>query len=409
MKVFGKLFLAAFCLQSLATFGFSAGIKKVSAKEGIVVVEAEAQMFSDGYKVSSINLLYRKKLDPSSVSVDDYEVVGMTVKSVSVDGKNVKLTMDTDNRWYPERDDVAPFDADRQFSRYVNVTQNGEVSAVGGGTVYTGPATVTSKKIAEPKIVKEFMEKSYRDDETGAEIHYSVYMPLYYTEGWNYPAIIFIPDSRANTNISKCTILQGEGAAVWATASEQEKQKSIIVAIQYPKYTEDKYGPLVKPDGSWTTALGVVYRAIRTELSSLRVDRSRIYAVGQGEGAVANFQIGQKYPEFYAAQLAISPMYEIKAPSALENEKLWILTSSNDSQSCDAMDKAVSFWKDDGIRIDRGSWNVDYSEQAFATAAKDMAGKKGRVKYTVVEGGCREYVWCIAPRIEVIRDWLMAQ
>ncbi len=409
MRTFGKLLLAALCMQAAAGSGFAAGTKKVSAKEGIVMAEAEAQMFSDGYKVSSVTLLYRKKLDPASVTVDDYDVAGLPVKSVSVEGKKVRLALDTDNIWYPGRDGQGEFNAEAQFLRFVNVTQKGDVGVAGGGSVYTGPATVTSKKVAEPKVLKEFMEKSYLDDETGAEVHYSVYMPLYYTEGWNYPAIIFIPDSRANTNISKCALLQSEGATVWATDAEQEKQKSIIVAIQYTKSAGDKYGPLVKEDGSWTVGLDVVYRAIRKELSTLRVDRTRIYAVGQGEGAVANLQIGQKYPGFYAAQLAFSPLYEIKAPSALENEKLWIMTSSNDSQARDAMDKAVSFWKKDGIRVDGGSWDVDYSGQAFSSAAKELAAGNGSVKHVVIEGGCREYVWCIGNSIVEIRDWLMAQ
>ena len=268
---------------------------------------------------------------------------------------------------------------------------------------------VTSKKISEPKIVREFMEKNYKDDDTGIEIRYCVYMPLYYTEGWNYPCVVFFPDSRATTNISKSCLLQGEGGTVWATEAEQEKQRSIVIAIQYPKYVEDQYGPLVKEDGTWTMGLEAAYRAVRKELSNARVDRNRIYGVGQGEGAAANFLIGEKYPDFYAAQLAISPMYEPKAASALEREKLWIITSSGDRQSCDAMEKAVSYWKDDDLRIDSAVWDVDWSEQKLSQAARELADKKGTVKYTVIDGGNREYAWCLGHRIEVIRDWLMAQ
>ena len=140
-------------------------------------------------------------------------------------------------------------------------------------------------------------------------------------------------------------------------------------------------------------------------------DKLLSYAVGQGEGAAANFLIGQKYPGFYAAQLAISPIYGLQdaTADALEREKLWIMTSSNDRQSCDAMEGAISYWKNDDIRVNSAVWDVDWSEQKFAQAAKELAAKKGTVKYTVIDGGCREYAWCIGHRIEAIRDWLMAQ
>ncbi len=409
MKRFGKLLAAAMCLSALADFAFAAGTKKVSAKEGIVVAEGEAQMYSDGFKLTTVTLLYRKKLDPSSVTVDDYYVAGHDIKSVSVDGKNVKISFDCDNRWYPAKGGEQEFNADVQFGKYATITQKGDVSVVGGGTVYTGPASVTTKKIAEPKIVRGFMEKVYRDDDTGMEIRYSIYMPLYYTSGWDYPVVIFMPDSRANTNISKSCLLQGEGGTVWASDAEQEKNKPIVIAIQYPKYVEDEYGPLVKEDGSWTVGLDVVYRAIRKELSNTRVNRNRIYAVGQGEGAVANFMIGEKYYDFYAAQIAISPMYKLKETEGLKREKLWVMVSSNDRQSCEAMDKAVDSWKKYGMDIDRATWNVDWSEKEFASAAKKLAAKNGEVKYTTIEGGGREYTWCIGNSIEEIRDWLMAQ
>lgn len=403
-----RLLTAAVCLSALADVAFAAGVKMVPAKEGIVMAEGEAQMYSDGYKVRSVTILYRKKLDPTSVTVDDYSAEGREIKSVSVDGKNVRIFFDCDNIWYPGNGEQE-VNTDVQFSRYVTVTQKGEVSVAGGGTVYTGPASVQTKKIAEPKLLKDFSDKLYKDDDSGIEVHYSLYMPLYYTEGWNYPVIVFIPDSRANTDTGKTCLMQGEGAIAWASEAEQEKHKAIIMAFQYPKYTEKQYGPLVKEDGSWTPGLEAIYKAVINLITGSRVDRERIYAVGQGEGAAANLLIGNKHPGLYAAQLAISPMYELKSVEGLENEKLWLMVSSNDQKSRDAMDKAVGTWEKDGLGISRASWDVDYDEKQFAKAAKELAKKKGAVKYTVIEGGCREYTWCIGNRIEEIRDWLITQ
>ena len=409
MKRFSKVLAISLCLTAAMDAAFAAGTRKTSAKEGIMMAEAESALFSDGCKVTTVTLLYRKKIEPSSVSADDFEIAGQTIKSVSVEGRKVKLSLDCSNRWYPERENGPAQDADSGFSRYVTVTQSGEVTVSGGKEMYVGPATVTSKKIIDPKVIREFNEKVFKDDETGMELRYCVYLPLYYTEGWNYPVIVFIPDSRANTNISKSTLLQGEGATVWAAEAEQEKMRSIIIAVQYPKYVEDQYGPLVKEDSSWTVGLQTIYNLVRSELTNTRADRNRIYGIGQGDGAAANLQIGQKYPSFYAAQLAISPIYAIKDPQALEREKIWLLVSSKDKQSREAAERAATSWKNDGVRVNSAVWKVDLSDKEFEKAAQEQADKKGTVKYTMIDGGCREYTWCIAHRINAIREWISAQ
>ena len=119
MKHLSRMLALALCLTAAMDAGFAAGTRKTSAKEGIMMVEAESALFSDGYKVTAVTLLYRKKIEPSSVSADDFEIAGQTVKSVSVEGRKVKLSLNCDNRWYPERRDAPEQDADSSFSRYV--------------------------------------------------------------------------------------------------------------------------------------------------------------------------------------------------------------------------------------------------------------------------------------------------
>ncbi len=409
MKKIVRLLAMTVCLATAIDFSYAAGKRKILASEGIAMAEAESALYSDGYKITSVTILYKKKIVPSSVSPEDFDIPGQTIKSARVDGKKVILTFDCENRWYPEREDAPEDEGKVSVGKYITVTQKGDVDIVGGKYYYAGPASIKSKKISEPKIVKEFSEKHYNDDETGIELYYSLYLPLYYDKDWNYPVVVFIPDSRANTNISKSCILQGEGATVWATEAEQEKHKAIIIAVQYPQYTEEQNGPLVKEDGSWTAGLDAIYNLVRKELSNSRADRNRIYGVGQGEGAAANLLIAQKYPAFYAAQFAISPNYELKDTEVLERSKIWFMTSSKDRASCDAVEKAIEEWEEDGLKVNKALWKVDFSEKQFAKAAKTQADKKSSIKYTVIDGGCREYTWCIGHQIEEIRDWLFAQ
>lgn len=388
---------------------FAAKVREVPADVGLVSIDSEAAMFPDGYKITKVTLLYKKKLEPSSVTVDDYEVQGQIIDSVEVNGTKVTINLDTSNVWYPEHPDFK-YDNDRNtFGKYAVVTQKGDVTVADGKSVYTGPATITSEKNKEPKLFKQFWDKTYHDDETELEIRYALFTPERYSEGWSYPIVVFIPDSRATTNISKATLLQGMGGYIWATEEEQKKQQAFVVAIQYPKYTEKQYGPLVTGDGSWTPGLEAICRLIQKEFANSRASRTRVYGVGQGEGAAANLLIGQKYPSFYAAQVAISPIYEIKNLDALSTEKLWIMVSSKDRQSYDSMEKSLRPWIGDSVNLSKETWNVDLSSEEFENAALKQKNKGLPNNYTVIDGGCREYTWCIGTGIEQIRDWLMAQ
>ncbi len=405
--MFRKLMVMALCLTMAFDVCFAAKVREVPADVGLVSIDAESAMFSDGYKITKVTLLYKKKLDPSSVTVDDYEVQGQIIKSVEVNGMKVIINLDTSNFWYPEHKDFKYDNERNTFGKYAIVTQKGDVTVADGKSIYAGPTTITSEKTKEPKLFKQFWDKTYVDDETDLEIRYALFTPERYSEGWQYPIIVFIPDSRATTNISKASLLQGTGGYIWATEEEQKKLQAYVVAIQYPKYTEKKYGPLVTGDGSWTPGLEAICRLIQKEFANSRASRTRVYGVGQGEGAAANLLIGQQYPSFYAAQFAISPIYEIKDMDALKDQNLWIMVSSKDKQSYEAMEKSLKPLMSTSLCKD--TWNVDSTAEEFAQAAKNQISKGAANNYTVIDGGCREYTWCIGQEIEAIRDWLTAQ
>lgn len=408
--MFRKLMVMALCLTMAFDVCFAAKkVMEVAAQDGIVKIDAESAMFSDGYKVTKVTLLYKKKLDPASVTVDDYEVKGQAIESVSVNGTKVTINLDCSNYWYPERDNFKYDNEENTYGKYAVVTQKGSVTVADGKSIYKGPYTLTSNKINEPKIFKEFWDKVFVDTENDMEIRYSVFTPSHYEAGWKYPVIVFIPDSRATTNISRNALLQGIGGSIWAEDAEQDKHQAVVICVQYPKYTEKNYGPLIGEGGTWTAGLEAVYRLVRKEISTSRADRSRIYAVGQGEGAAANLLIGQHYPSFYAAQFAISPIYEIKDMDALKDQNLWIMVSSKDKQSYEAMEKSLKPLMSNSNSLCKDTWNVDSTAEEFAQAAKNQISKGAANNYTVIDGGCCEYTWCVGQEIEAIRDWLTAQ
>ena len=50
-----------------------------------------------------------------------------------------------------------------------------------------------------------------------------------------YPLVLFMHDAGPLSENTKATLLQGNGAIVWATPEEQAKHEAFILAPQYSK------------------------------------------------------------------------------------------------------------------------------------------------------------------------------
>ncbi len=399
----GIVMMAALCMAASA-----ASVKKIPASEGIEEVSVESDLFEDGLKASSITLSYVKKILPESVSPDDYRIdEGRVITEVSVKGKDVTLILDCSNKLLAEPDWNSL--EDLPYETQLTVTQVGEVSSSNSKTLFTGSYSVITPKISWPEIVKNFGEKSDVDNSSGLKLRYSIYQPEGYFSGWNYPLVIFIPYERVNTDASKAALLQGQGATVWATKQEQSKHKCIVVSVQYTLSSEQKYGPFVNEDGSMTKGLAAVRVLIDRICKSYRVDGSRIYGVGQGQGANALMTLSENYPDLFAASILVAPQKQVADPAKLAGQKMWLQVSEGDSAAYSRANLLTDAWETAGAKVSYGKWNPRLEgAQADAEVAKIVA-QKAPINCGVFEGGNHPYTWSRMYGIESIRDWLFRQ
>ena len=329
------------------------------------------------------------------------------IQSVSVNGKNVTLHLDCTNKLLAEPDWNSM--EDLPYETQLTVTQTGEVSSSNSKIRYVGSYSMITPKFARPDIVEKFYEKSTMDNSSGLKLRYNIYQPDQYTSGWNYPLVVFVPDAHVNTNTAKAALLQGRGATVWATKQEQSKHKCIVIAVQYTLDNELAYGPLVTEEGSMTPGLAAIKTLIDDICKSYRVDRTRIYGVGQAQGANAILTLSENYPELFAASMVVAPQKQVANPTKLSGQKIWLQVSEGDHGAYSRANLLTDTWETAGCKVAYGKWRAGAEARQSESAVNTMVAQKAPINCGVFEGGNHPWTWSQAYEIEGIRDWIFRQ
>ena len=261
-----------------------------------------------------------------------------------------------------------------------------------------------------------FEQFEYTDEEMGLTIPYNLYLPEGYAESEEeYPLVIFIADASVNSEDVTAPLNQ-DGAAVWATAEEQEKHPCIVLVPQYTPTLQNALGSLSAPmgqpytEGGWTDGLTLVKSLIDYVVEEYRVDEYRIYGTGQSQGGMATIAISSKYPDFYAAQYLVACQWDLEVMDVMAEDNLWIIVCEGDTQAYPYMNEATAMWAELGADIATDDmWDSTSDAETFDALVAGMLEQDCAINYNVFEGGSHMYTWTVAYTIEGIRDWLFEQ
>ena len=266
------------------------------------------------------------------------------------------------------------------------------------------------------EAVELFEQFEYTDDESGLTIPYNLYLPEGYDDSEEaYPLVIFIADASVNSEDVTAPLNQ-DGAAVWATAAEQEKHPCIVLVPQYTPTLESELGSLSAPmgqpytEGGWTDGLTLVKNLIDYVVEEYPVDTNRIYGTGQSQGGMATIAISSKYPDFYAAQFLVACQWDLEVMDVMADDNLWIIVCEGDTQAYPYMNEATAMWAELGATVATDEmWDSTSDAETFAELVAGMLDQDCAINYNVFEGGSHMYTWTVAYTIEGIRDWLFEQ
>ena len=325
-KALTMALVGAGCFMAYAPLDAQAATKTIiqqADKQGLQRVTAITNVYGDGEKVAAAILEYPRDINPDAVNVADFSATGKEIAKVYVNnqpqtsntsrlgryiilefahqnsasdqplgqpGQGVKKTGQDNNG---KNGNDAPRRSNRKLPDLtLEVKQVNPIRAF-DGTEYPSSEFIASTATQEPDIAK-FKQYSFTDSTVGATIPYNLYLPADYDAHKKYPLLFFVADASANINAVTTPLFQGNGATVWASASEQAKHECIVLAPQYTADLVEQLGMLTTDENVWTPGLTLVSDLLFDVIDRYSVDKNRIYGTGQSQGGMTNIAISDK-------------------------------------------------------------------------------------------------------------------
>lgn len=414
-------------LLKIALFFVIIGISSCKGHTDIRIksITAVTEVYGDGQKTIIAAIEYDKPIKNSDLNDETYKVKDRTITKVYASDTIGKFAEGKDGKFViielSINDSIAPTfyqDAGKTFRREAEVVveQLKEIAAVDGSKVSPTNQYLTSTKQLN-LIVDDFIQREYKYSASGETLPYNLFIPKDYDPSKTYPLVLFMHDAGATSTDVKTTLIQGNGATVWATPEEQAKHACFVLAPQYA--TE-----IVNDASEATIFLDVTIDLIKDLAKEFRIDENRLYTTGQSGGCMMSIAMNIKYPDFFAASYLVAGQWDPNLVAPMAKDNLWIVVSQGDLKAYPGMNAITQKLEESGAKVSRAVWDGQSTDEQFATDVDKMLAEKANVKYaafklgtTVPEtlrgkmkqGNEHRGTWRIAYNIVGIRDWLFTQ
>lgn len=249
----------------------------------------------------------------------------------------------------------------------------------------------------------KFEQDTYKDEENGVSLDYSLYIPDNYDENTSYPLIMFIPDSSAAGKSSEEVLSQYYGADIWASDGEQAKHASFVFC---PAFSETVVDDGFNTSNQIDTAVKVLNELIET----YHIDTSRIYTTGQSMGCMTSLYLNGLYPDLFAASLFVSGQWDITTLKPLENAKFFYVTCSGDTKASGGQTEVMKMLDEDGISYSyEESMNPEASAEEKNQIVEKMLEAGNHANFIRFDGLDHMTSFNYAYDLEAVRDWLFEQ
>ena len=268
------------------------------------------------------------------------------------------------------------------------------------------------------------------DDARSAWLEYSIYLPKSFLqpggENKSYPLLLAITHSGTSYD-GTCaqTLTEQCIASIWSLPEEQEKRECVIITPRYERTTMKDY---------WehTSDVENTWRLVQSLLSNtwdygnpnledrrdkvLKIDASRVYCTGWSMGAMTSLWLMARHPETFAAGLIIAGQQRPKDVVTLANQKLLIITGSEDNKATPWNEKCVPVWEKAGAKVTRPGEQLDPAlifpinrQQSLNNQVKKYLDEKGNITFLTFKGidhmaSARKFFY-----IQSAREWLFSQ
>lgn len=290
----------------------------------------------------------------------------------------------------------------------------------GGGRGPMGQGNMGGQSQIDPALqavidenASEFEQFTYTDEETGITLEYSLYIPEGYEEGTDtsYPMVMFIPDSTGAGLSSAQIVERYYGAAVWASAEDQEKHPSFVLVPAY-------IGTVTDDNWNASEQLDATVSLIKYLTENYSIDTDRLYTTGQSMGCMSSLYLNSKYPDLFAASLYVSGQWDISVLDVLEDQTFFYVTAGGDEKASGGQDEVMALFDQDQVAYSYESWDAQEdsdTQNALVQSMIEEGRQANMIRFetgTVLNGGSgMEHMasFNYAYKITALRDWLFEQ
>lgn len=400
-------------------------------------VTAIGEVLGDGAKTTAVTIEYDTLISAASLSKTTYSVAGRIVSKVYTSAEATKgkprreggmfviVELETTVSLAPDfgPDNKKPADSKRQepqgqspagaitagsqptrkadpFPITATITQTKDIKTLSGQTYKAG--TTAKSTTSRVLIAEDFRQLTYKDSHTGVELRYNLFVPKDYDSSQRYPMVLFMHDASGANQVDNYTLLQGNGATVWASPAEQAKHPCFVVAPQYDEIVVDDN---FRATASAEATIGLIDH-LKTEYS---IDANRVYTTGQSMGCMMSYLLMSTHPDEFAAGYLVAGQWNPAVIAPMAKKPLWLVSCTGDAKSSAGAIAALNLWSSLGAKTDSASWPLDTTATARALEISALRSSPATIRYSHLRGGWHNATWRVAYTFAGIRDWLFEQ
>lgn len=389
--------------------------------EHIRSVTAVTEVFGRSQRITAAVVEYDADIRNGGLSAAQWTVAGRTITGVYANNRAEKAAEGRDGRFIvleldPDDESAVTFAPDVDEPAETVVSQVEPVQSLSGET-YGPTATAIINTRQANLIVDDFRQFRFTDPVTGLLLTYNLFVPKDYDPQQSYPLVLFMHDAGVTGSNPLRTLQQGLGAVSFASAGDQAKHPSFVLAPQYPV-------ALANDASQISDYADITVRLIEDIVSRYAIDESRLYTTGQSGGCMTSIALNIKYPDLFAASLLVAGQWDPAQVAPLAAHRMWIIVSQDDAKAYPGMNAITEVLEANGATVRRAVWDGRSSEAEFQAAVEAVRedDADSNVYYTVFRegtvvpdgigaGGASGHVWTwpIAYAIPGVRDWLFEQ
>ena len=192
--------------------------------------------------------------------------------------------------------------------------------------------------------VPKFKTLTYKDEDSGIEIIYNLYIPKNYDKNKKYPLVQFIPDASLFGKTAEASLTQGYGALVWTTDEAQVKNECFVYVPTFNQGLKNDYPELnvrmssiVDDDSHFSEDVFINIDCIESLCEEYSIDKDRIYTTGQSMGGITSFFYACYFNDIFAAYMPVGSQFDTELIDKLNDRNIIYLVSEGDTKASKGM------------------------------------------------------------------------